>query len=333
MVTKSHYVRKNLILMKDMGKKNRGIRAQWTEKTMAEALQLLREGNSQETLARRCGIPRRMLRNHLESGLSKHSLGAKPLLRTQENDLAVKIIRFAEKGFPLTSKSLRGSVFKFCETLGVPHKFNKVTQLVGKEWYRSFLKRHPNISQRRAQQLQKLNRYIADDYFTKLGSLLDRKGLKHRPEKLHNMDEKGCRLTLQNKQRVLAEKGSRRVHLIAPEHGENVTIVACANALGQVVLPMIPFKGQRQKPTYTDGLPAGSEVCMTPTGSMTTGTFLTWLDHFMSAPPTILIFDGLSSHLDVSIADKAEPLGIELFCLPSNTTHQPTHGRDCFSPV
>lgn len=298
---------------------------------MAEALQLLREGNSQETVARRCGIPRRTLRNHLKSGVSKRSLGAKPLLNPQqENDLAVKIIRFAEKGFPLTPKSLRRSVFKFCEALGVPHKFNKVTQLAGKEWFRSFLKRHPNISQRRAQQLnparaQKLNRYIVDDYFTKLGSLLDRTGLKHRPEKLYNMDEKGCRLTLHHQQRVLAQKGSRRVHIVAPEHAENVTIVACANALGQVVPPMILFKGQRQKPTYTDGLPTGSVVCMTPKGSMTTGTFLTWLDHFakfMSAPLTILIFDGASSHLDVSIADKAESLGIELFCLPSNTTHQ-----------
>lgn len=314
-----------------MGKKNRGIRAQWTEETMAEALQFLREGNSQESVARRCGIPRRTLRNHFTSGSSKRSLGAKPLLnKQQENDLEVKIIRFAEKGFPLTSKSLRRSVFKFCETVGVPHKFNKVTQLAGKEWYRSFLKRHPKIAQRRAQQLnparaQKLNRYIVDDYFTKLGNLLTRTGLKNRPEKLYNMDEKGCRLTLHHQQRVLAEKGTRKVHLVAPEHAENATIVACANALGQVVPPMILFKGQRQKPTYSDGLPAGSVVCMTPKGSMTTGTFLTWLDHFanfMSAPPTILIFDGASSHLDLSIADKAESLGIELFCLPSNTTHQ-----------
>ncbi|XP_050305584.1 uncharacterized protein LOC126742823 [Anthonomus grandis grandis] len=139
------------------------------------------------------------------------------------------------------------------------------------------------------------------------------------------MDEKGCRLTLHHQQLVLAQKGAKRVHLVAREHAENVTVVACANALGHVIPPMILFKGQRGKPCYSDGLPAGSAVHMTAKGSMTTEIFIKWLEHFsqfMSSPPTILIFDGASSHLDESIAEKAETLGIELLCLPSNTTHE-----------
>lgn len=314
-----------------MGKKNRGIRAKWTDAMMEEALRLVQLGHSQESVALRCGIPRRTLRNHLKTGSTKRVLGSKPLLtEQQENDLAEKIIRFAQRGFPLTAKVLRRSVYKFCERLNVNHKFNKEKQLAGKEWYRSFLKRHPNISQRKAQQLnparaQKLNHFIVDDYFEKLKNLLERTGLKHKPGNIYNMDEKGCRLMLHHQQRVLAQKGARRVHLIGSEHGENVTIVACANALGNVIPPMILFKGQRLKPTFSDGLPAGSVVHMTQKGSMTTEIFLKWLDHFaqfMSPPPTILIFDGASSHLDESIAEKAELLQIELLCLPSNTTHE-----------
>ncbi|GLV40062.1 hypothetical protein CBL_02947 [Carabus blaptoides fortunei] len=79
------------------------------------------------------------------------------------------------------------------------------------------------------------------------------------------------------------------------------------------------------KPTFADRLPPGSEVRMTTNGSMTTEVFVKWLEHFskfMSAPPVILIFDGDSSHLDISIVDKAEELGIHLLCLPSNTTHE-----------
>lgn len=247
-------------------------------------------------------------------------MGAKSILNAQqENDLEDKIIRFAQKGFPLTSKVLRRTVYKFCERLGVRHKFNNERKLAGKEWFRSFLKRHPNISQRRAQQLnparaQKLNPFIVGDYFAKLENLLDRTGLKHSPQKIYNMDEKGCRLMLHHQQRVLAKKGSKRVHLVGAEHAENVTVVACANAIGHVIPPMILFKGQRSKPIYSDGLPAGSAVYMTPKGSMTTDIFLKWIDHFakfMSPPPTVLIFDGASSHLDVTIADKAESLGID----------------------
>lgn len=314
-----------------MGKKNRGIRAKWTDEMMEEALHLLRLGHSQESVSQRTGIPRRTIRNHLKSGSTKRVLGAKPILtEQQENDLVEKIIRFAQRGFPLTAKVVRRSVYRFCEQLNVNHKFNKEKQLAGKEWYRSFLRRHPNISERKAQQLnparaQKLNHFIVDDYFEKLKNLLDRTGLKYKPGNIYNMDEKGCRLMLHHQQKVLAEKGSRRVHLIGSEHGENVTIVACANALGHVIPPMILFKGQRSKPTFSDGLPVGSVVHMTQKGSMTTEIFLKWLDHFkqfMSPPPTILIFDGASSHLDVTIAEKAELLQIELLCLPSNTTHE-----------
>ncbi|KAI4463255.1 dde superfamily endonuclease [Holotrichia oblita] len=132
------------------------------------------------------------------------------------------------------------------------------------------------------------------------------------------MDEKGCRLTLHHQQTVIAKKGNNRVHL------ENCTIVACANALGNSIHPMILFKGQRLKPTFGDGLPPGSRVAMSPKGSMTTSPFIEWLSHFSSfiQPPILLIFDGAASHLDLTIVDTAERLGIHLLCLPSNTTHE-----------
>ncbi|KAI4464013.1 hypothetical protein MML48_4g00010929 [Holotrichia oblita] len=169
----------------------------------------------------------------------------------------------------------------------------------------------------------KLNSYIVRDYFQKLNSILEKYSLKHHPSKIYNMDEKGCRLTLHHQQTVIAKKGNKRVHLVAPEHAENCTIVACANALGNSIPPMILFKGQRLKPTFGNGLPPGSRVAMSPKGSMTTSLFIEWLSHFSSfiQPPVLLIFDGAASHLDLIIVDTAERLGIHLLCLPSNTAH------------
>lgn len=92
-------------------------------------------------------------------------------------------------------------------------------------------------------------------------------------------------------------------------------MVAYANALGHVVPAMMLFKEQRAKPVFSDGLPAGSVVYITPKASMTTEIFLKWLNHFarfISPPPMVLIFYGASSHLDVMIADKAEYLRIGL---------------------
>lgn len=314
-----------------MGKKNRGVRANWDEEMLAEALDLIKKGKSQRYVEQKCGIPRRTIRNHIKTQSSVRKLGRRTILsKEEETDLENKIIRLADKGFPLTPKSLRRSVFRYVEQKGIRHCFNRETQLAGREWFRVFLKNHPKISKRRSQimnpaRAQKLNRHIVDDHFKKLGELLESTGLKNKASKIYNMDEKGCRLTLHHQQSVLAAKGAKRVHLVAQEHAENATIVACANALGQAIPPVILFKGKRMKPTFSDGLPTGSKVMMSPKGSMTIEIFNKWLDHFieyMSPPPVILVFDGAKCHLDITIAEKAEEHGIHLYCLPSNTTHE-----------
>lgn len=316
-----------------MGKyKCRGLRANWNSEMMEEALRLLRQGHSQRTVEQQTGIPRRTLRNHSKSGVVTRKLGRKPILtKEDEDELEERIIRLSNIGLPLTPKALRRNVYNFVKTNGIDKFRSKGEKgVIGKDWYSGFLKRHPRISKRKAQSMNparsaKLNRYIVNDYFKKLDTILQEFGLKYSPDRIYNMDEKGCQLKLHHQQSVLALKGSKRVHLVSQEHGENVTIVACVNALGNCIPPMILFKGCRQKPTYSDNMPVGTKVCMSPKGSMTTSLFCEWLEHFSKYKPAgkvLLIFDGAKCHLDISIANKAETLDIELLCLPSNTTHE-----------
>ncbi|XP_072394971.1 uncharacterized protein [Diabrotica undecimpunctata] len=146
-----------------------------------------------------------------------------------------------------------------------------------------------------------------------------------KPKRIYNVDEKGCRLTLHHQQKVLAQKGARRVHVVANEHGESVTIVSCGNALGTAIPPMVLFKGKRSKPEWVDSLPPGAVVQMTAKGSMNIETFSVWLQHFSKfkvAGPCIIIFDGARCHLDHTIVKTAERYEITLYCLPSNTTHE-----------
>ena len=58
------------------------------------------------------------------------------------------------------------------------------------------------------------------------------------------MNEKGCRLTLHHQQQVLAQKGSKRVHLVDAERAENVTLVVCANAADNVIPAMVIYNGK-----------------------------------------------------------------------------------------
>lgn len=315
-----------------MGKVCKNIRAKWTSESMEAAIKAVQRGRiSQREAASRYGIPRRTLRQHLKTGSIARKLGRTSLLLpAQEIELVERIVRLANIGYPITPKMMRHQVYRFMESNKIKHNFNENKQLAGRGWFRLFMKRHPELAKRKAQAMnaaraQKMNRFIVKDYFTKLNEIYETMGLKNKPERIYNMDEKGCRLTIHHQQTVLARKGTKRLHLIAPEHAENVTVVACVSATGNVMPPMILFKGKRMKPEFEDNLPAGALVKMSPKGSMTTELFIEFINHMAKYKvhgPILLIFDGAACHLDYSIVDAAEKHEILLFCLPSNTTHE-----------
>jgi len=122
-----------------------------------------------------------------------------------------------------------------------------------------------------------------------------------------------------------SQNGTKRIHLVAPEHGENVTIVPCGSAAGNVVPLMVIFKGKTRKSALANDLPPGSSVQMTEKRCMTTDVFIQWIQHFAKNKPNgdvLLISDGAASHLDLSILEEADKHQIHLFCLASNTTHE-----------
>lgn len=67
-----------------MGMICKGIRANWTQDMMEEALRLIRKGKSQRYMEQACGIPRTTLRNHIKSGNSVRRLGRASLLTIEQ---------------------------------------------------------------------------------------------------------------------------------------------------------------------------------------------------------------------------------------------------------
>ena len=123
----------------------------------------------------------------------------------------------------------------------------------------------------------------------------------------------------------MPKRGAKRVHQRGQEHGENVSIVACANALGMAIPPMIIFKGERDNRRFGNNLPPSSIYRMSPKGSMTTALFVEFIEHlgaFKMPGKALLIFGGARSHLSPDIVDAAYAHNIFLYCLASNTTHE-----------
>ncbi|XP_045509196.1 uncharacterized protein LOC123704756 isoform X3 [Colias croceus] len=303
--------------MPPTNRKKRG--ESWTEDTMRAAINAIQRGQlTQRAASEKYNIPRRTLRDHLKDGNAKKRFGRKPVFsENQEADLVARIIRFAKIGMPLTPKFIKKQAFLFCE------------KAAGKDWLRSFLKRNPSISKRKPQIMnpagaQKLNKASVQQHFEVVEKLYDDLDIREHPERLYNMDEKGCRITVHNQHTVLAEKGSKRVHPIAPENAENVTIAMCVNAVGTAIPPMILFKGQRKRADLKKNVPNGTLVQMAPKGSMTSDLFVEFIKHlakFKVAGKCLLIFDA-KCHLSIEALDEAEKNDIVLYCLPSNTTHE-----------
>ena len=305
----------------------------WSKENLEKALTMIKSKKiSISGASKRFGIPRRTIGGYVKSGDGSMKKNGRPpvLTQDQELDLVSRVVRLANVGFPLTSKVLRKCVYIFCAKNNIKQRFNDIKGCAGRNWLKGFLKRHPDIARRKAQHLnearaQKLNKFIVGDYFKTLRDVMMKLDIVNKPERIYNVDEKGCRLSLHRQPYVLAKTGSRRVHYRGKEHGENVTIVSCGNALGNTIPPMVLFKGKRMKQEWADNLPAGSVVEMTPKGSMTSQTFVRWLHHFgryKSAGECLLIVDGAKCHLDYSIVEAGESVGVTLLCLPSNTTHE-----------
>ena len=202
--------------------------------------------------------------------------------------------------------------------------------MAGRGWVKCFSRPYPMISFRKEQNInperaQKLNRFIVNHYFAKLMTTMEELGVMNKQECIYNINEKGCRLCLHKQPLVLTQKGGKRVKLIAADHGENVTIVSCGNAVGSAKPPLILFKGQRIKGEWLDELPSGSIAQITSRVNMKTEVLFDWLTHFSCykvAGSCLLVFDGVTSHLDHSITKAADRHYITLLCLPSQTTHE-----------
>ena len=196
--------------------------------------------------------------------LKQHSVPMKIKAKVFKNLIPVEetqlIIWFNDVGMPLSTSMLRSYVYQFCQKNAIHTSFSADKGMAGKDWLKGFLNRNPQVAQRHAQHMnparaQKLNRFVVTDYFEKLEKVLSEMELFDKPDRIFNIDEKGCQLAARHQQMVLAKTGRKRIHLVAPEHGENVTIVTCGNALGNVIPPMIIFKGKR----HNDGLASASQ--------------------------------------------------------------------------
>ena len=151
-----------------------------------------------------------------------------------------------------------------------------------------------------------------DTWFERYKVFLSERDMLDKPHEICNADETG--FTMGSK----AGKGigpyrSNYSHNIPHVSGESfkqrLTVMYCANAEGQLMVPL--FRFPEHKPSAYDPLTnstRGSKIAYTPKGWMNSETFFKFIDHFdenAGKEPVELLFDSVSSHINMEIFTKA----------------------------
>ena len=131
--------------------------------------------------------------------------------------------------------------------------------------------------------------------------------------------------------RVIAERGQKVVGTKRSNSRENTTVVATINAAGTATPPLIIFKGQRVQAAWLgNGGPPGSKFAATDSSFMQGAVFVNYITDFHNfivengsadGKPHTLVLDGHASHVNLDVIQLAMSLNVELFQLPSHSSH------------
>lgn len=114
------------------------------------------EGIPLKTVAKSHGIPISSFRGHLYGTILTRSRGKKgALTKEEENTIVTYLLQMQNRGFPLHMGQLQAKVHELTQTRHTPFKDG----IPGRGWVRCFLLRHPQLSLRKPQALEK-NRAI-----------------------------------------------------------------------------------------------------------------------------------------------------------------------------
>lgn len=134
----------------------------------------------------------------------------------------------------------------------------------GDEWYYGFMKRNIELSLRKPEKLSHSravmgNDTVIDHYYCELDKLLTENGLEDRAEFIFNCDETGVPVDFRPS-KVIAHKKAKNMYATTSGDKTNITVMACANAVGSSLLPFVVFKGKRKNEALMQSAPSDGRL-------------------------------------------------------------------------
>ncbi|XP_055542531.1 uncharacterized protein LOC129728139 [Wyeomyia smithii] len=311
-------------------------RQTWTESQLAAARHEVACGISVLATAVKYGIPRTSLKRRIAFPTMTMSMGPKEAVFTaeQENELVQHLLDLESRFYGLTQKDVQKLGFELAERNFLPHPFNKVKKMAGRDWLLGFLKRNPKLSFRKPEatsyaRARGFNKQAVYAFYNLLEQFL--KEGRFAPTQIYLMQTRPeSAKSLQKKQKIAALKGKKQVGSISSaERGETTSVMMCMSATGKYVPPFMIFPRARMNEALKGGAPAGTKFRCNASGYMTTEVFLDWFDHFLEyakpskETPVLLIIDGHSTDTkNLARAEKARNSFVTVLVLPPHCSNK-----------
>ena len=204
-------------------------------------------------------------------------------------------------------------------------------QLAGEDWLKGFRHRNRTLSLRQPEATSlaracAFNKHNVGYFFDNLQNIFNENNIP--PQNIFNLDETGLS-TVQKPSQVFALAGSKQVGKVtSAERGENVTMCACINAIGNALPPAFIFPRVYFKEHMLSGAPNGSLGLSCSSGWMNSDLFPQVLRHFIhhmkisKESPGLLLLDNHHSHIGLEVINIAEANGLHILTFPPHCSHR-----------
>ena len=323
----------------------KGKNLQYSKQNLENAVIAVQCGESIRLASVKYGIPKSTIGDRISGrfDISKPIVhGRPPAIPNEIEKKIVESVKMAAKmGVGLSRKQILARTHILCKRIKIQTTYDNFK--AGKDWWVGVKRRHPEITLRKPEKLstvraRMLNPSVVDNYFKDLEKVISELGING--NEIWNCDETGLNFE-HTPPKIVTERGSTSVVGKTSQKSSNLTILACVNAAGRAMPPLIITKGKTGKSLHgfkTTDAPAGTVWSFQEKGWITDDIGEQWFnDVFLSncgsKRPQLLIFDGHSSHETLAIIERAIDENIILLSLPPHCTHylQPLD-RSVFGP-
>ena len=264
--------------------------------------------------------------------------GPTVLTKEEETKLSEYLIKVADLGAGKSRKQTMEMAYMIIYHDPTRSKISEKwlkNRSAGKDWYYSFMHRHTELSHRTPEKLSKSRAKMTNDavlshFYDVVEFVVRVDGADRMPSTIFNCDEVGIGLDFKPAKVVC----SRKTCLWSLNSGDktNITVMGCGSASGDMIPPLVIYKGKRVNKILRDGAPEGWMVGFSPSDWINAVLFERWFEELFipfvnshvresEEVKVVLLLDGHKSHETLHIIEMAIAHNIDIVCLLPNTTH------------